>query len=333
MSLISIGASAVGGAGSSTKTSSVASGASAAGKAASKSSSSTTVSSAKPATSTTASKSTTSKSAISAGAAAVSLVAGGSSSDSSAVTKTISAAGLAASGAASSTGGAGKGAPSKSSIAAGGSAVGVGTSGSSAFAAAQAYSKGTAFAGGAMATGGAAAAQSGGWAAALGPFLAMGGAALGFYLVGTGPAGRGEDELVRKLGLGTGSGVAVNANEKTPDQKPIAGDQVPTEKPAETGAIGVKAARKGAPPVPDATPGRVTSGRSAQWDKAGTFEDANKDFDNLNPTDVKTLDGGKRIGTLSDGRTIVVRPKSSSGDPTIEIQNDKYADKVRYINK
>lgn len=161
------------------------------------------------------------KSAISAGAAAVSLVAGGSSSDSSAVTKTISAAGLAASDAASSTGGAGKGAPSKSSIAAGGSAVGAGTSGSSAFAAAQAYSKGTAFAGGAMATGGAAAAQSGGWAAALGPFLAMGGAALGFYLVGTGPAGRGEDELVRKLGLGTGSGVAVNANEKTPDQKPI----------------------------------------------------------------------------------------------------------------
>lgn len=86
----------------------------------------------------------------------------------------------------------------------------------------------------------------------------------------------------------------------------------------------------GDPPVPGATPGRATSGRTSQWESSGGFDQANKDFDNLNPTDVKDYGNGVRVGTLPDGRTAVVRP-TSSGErrPTLEIQGLRPI-KVRY---
>jgi hypothetical protein len=84
------------------------------------------------------------------------------------------------------------------------------------------------------------------------------------------------------------------------------------------------------PPVDGATPGRETKGRTTQWDKGGGFDEANRDFDKLNPGNVRHLPNGGRVGTLPDGREVNVRPDSSSGLPTIEIQDGKSRDKVRY---
>jgi RHS repeat-associated protein len=85
-----------------------------------------------------------------------------------------------------------------------------------------------------------------------------------------------------------------------------------------------------APPVPGATPGRETKGRSTQWGKPGGMAEADADFDALGPTGVRSLPNGGRVGTLPDGRTVIVRPVSSDGRPTLEIQDGKNKDKVRY---
>ncbi len=84
------------------------------------------------------------------------------------------------------------------------------------------------------------------------------------------------------------------------------------------------------PPVPDAAPGRETKGRTTQWEKDGGMGQADKDFDAKNPKGVVPLPDGGRKGTLDDGRTIVVRPNSTEGRPTLEIQDGKRRDKVRY---
>jgi RHS repeat-associated protein len=84
------------------------------------------------------------------------------------------------------------------------------------------------------------------------------------------------------------------------------------------------------PPVPGATRGRETKGRTTQWEKDGGMDEANKDFDAKAPQGVTPLPDGGRRGTLSDGRQINVRPDSSDGRPTLEIQNGKNRDKVRY---
>ncbi len=84
------------------------------------------------------------------------------------------------------------------------------------------------------------------------------------------------------------------------------------------------------PPVPGATPGRETKGRTTQWDKGGGMDEANRDFDAKGPKDVVPLPDGGRRGTLPDGRQINVRPDSSGGLPTLEIQDGKNRDKVRY---
>jgi RHS repeat-associated protein len=83
-------------------------------------------------------------------------------------------------------------------------------------------------------------------------------------------------------------------------------------------------------PVPGATPGRETKGRTTQWEKPGDMSTADKDFDDKGPTDVRELPNGGRTGTLSDGRTITVRPTSTDGRPTLEIQDGKNRHKVRY---
>jgi hypothetical protein len=84
------------------------------------------------------------------------------------------------------------------------------------------------------------------------------------------------------------------------------------------------------PPVPDATPGRETKGRTTQWEKGGGMDQADRDFDSLNPQNVKPLPDGGRRGTLDGGRNVNVRPDSSDGRPTLEIQNGRNRDKVRY---
>ncbi|MCK9738080.1 RHS repeat-associated core domain-containing protein [Pseudomonas syringae] len=83
-------------------------------------------------------------------------------------------------------------------------------------------------------------------------------------------------------------------------------------------------------PVPNAVPGDKTRGPSEIWIKPdGNIDTANNDFDNLTPSDVKDIPDG-RVGKLPDGRTIVVRPDSTDGRPTLEIQNGRNRVKVRY---
>ncbi|WP_232537697.1 RHS repeat-associated core domain-containing protein [Cystobacter fuscus] len=80
-----------------------------------------------------------------------------------------------------------------------------------------------------------------------------------------------------------------------------------------------------------ATPGRETKGRADQWILPGNADNANADFDALRPTGVRDIpDKRGRVGWLPDGRTVVVRPESSDGRPTLEIQDGKKRIKIRY---
>ena len=70
-----------------------------------------------------------------------------------------------------------------------------------------------------------------------------------------------------------------------------------------------------------------------KWDG---FDEANKDYDKLNPQnskEIKTDYGKGRTGTLADGSKVNVRPGSSYGEPTLEIQlpNGRRI-KIRYGN-
>lgn len=83
-------------------------------------------------------------------------------------------------------------------------------------------------------------------------------------------------------------------------------------------------------PVPGTTPDRVTKGNTGIRTKPGDADTANGDFDALNPSGVVDKGGGIRVGTLSDGSTVVVRP-SRDGRPTIEIQSGgRTRIKIRY---
>ena len=74
----------------------------------------------------------------------------------------------------------------------------------------------------------------------------------------------------------------------------------------------------------EATLGRPTKGKTTQYQKPGGFEQASKEFDALNPSNVKNINtvyGQGKTGILSDGRTIILRPGSTDGRPTLEIRN------------
>lgn len=84
-------------------------------------------------------------------------------------------------------------------------------------------------------------------------------------------------------------------------------------------------------------PGEKTNGASTQYDKKGNYSDAEKDFDNLDLDNVKEINtkfGKGKVGTLDDGRTVVVRPGSKgkngvSGPPTLEIQKKGSPEKTK----
>jgi hypothetical protein len=59
------------------------------------------------------------------------------------------------------------------------------------------------------------------------------------------------------------------------------------------------------------------------------MSEADKDVDDKKPIDVIALPNGGRRGILPDGRQINVRPDSSDGRPTLEIQDGKNRIKVR----
>lgn len=67
-------------------------------------------------------------------------------------------------------------------------------------------------------------------------------------------------------------------------------------------------------------------------DRPGTVDDANKDFDDLVGDSAIEKRNGIRIGKLSDGRTVTVRPESKSNGPTLDIikRNGRPFRKYRY---
>jgi len=85
-------------------------------------------------------------------------------------------------------------------------------------------------------------------------------------------------------------------------------------------------------PIPGTTPEGTTKGNTRIEKKPGDFGTANGDFDNQWPGGVSDKGGGIRVGTLEDGRTIIVRPNSKEGSPTIEIQSGgRTRVKIRYV--
>lgn len=61
--------------------------------------------------------------------------------------------------------------------------------------------------------------------------------------------------------------------------------------------------------------------------KSGGFENTLRDFYNLEPKNVKIIEGTYKgdiqityVGDLEDGKTVIVRLKSDEGRPTLEIQ-------------
>jgi len=78
-----------------------------------------------------------------------------------------------------------------------------------------------------------------------------------------------------------------------------------------------------------------TKGRTKHGEKSGGMEQAEKDFDSLNPDNVRDIGTGYgkgRTGELKDGRHITVRSGSRAGPPTLEIWNpiNKRGVKIRY---
>jgi len=76
------------------------------------------------------------------------------------------------------------------------------------------------------------------------------------------------------------------------------------------------------------------AGVARNFEKSGGYEQALKDFESLNPVNVKDIQtqyGLGQVGTLSDGTTVVARPGSTTGGATLEIKisNTKIY-KIRY---
>ncbi|CAN7169330.1 hypothetical protein LJR011_000211 [Agrobacterium tumefaciens] len=67
-------------------------------------------------------------------------------------------------------------------------------------------------------------------------------------------------------------------------------------------------------------------------DRPGAVDDANKDFDDLVGDNSVDKGNGIRIGKLSDGRTVTVRPESKSNGPILDIikPNGRPFRKYRY---
>ena len=84
----------------------------------------------------------------------------------------------------------------------------------------------------------------------------------------------------------------------------------------------------------DAKPGRKTSGKTKQYEKEGTYNDALKDFESLGATGIKNIENGMR-GILPDGRDVNVRTESSFKTPTLEIYDSKTerSIKIRYTGR
>jgi hypothetical protein len=72
--------------------------------------------------------------------------------------------------------------------------------------------------------------------------------------------------------------------------------------------------------------------KTRQFKKKGTYEDAQKDFESLQPKNVRKVKEAL-VGDLDDGRIVNIRSKSSANAPTLEIYNPEKdrSIKIRYI--
>jgi RHS repeat-associated protein len=83
------------------------------------------------------------------------------------------------------------------------------------------------------------------------------------------------------------------------------------------------------------SPINFATGKTTIDEKPGaTAGDLQRDFDALNPTGVKDYPGGVKVGKLPNGDTVVARPTSTDGRPTLEIQRQNGdVTKTRYGTK
>lgn len=97
-------------------------------------------------------------------------------------------------------------------------------------------------------------------------------------------------------------------------------------------AAGIKAVQNRIQRVLQGTrKGKVSS--SKQFDKSGGMSQANKDFNELSKGAKVQTRGTTRTAELEDGTKINVRPNSTQGNPTLEIQPPKgQRTKIRYDN-
>lgn len=80
--------------------------------------------------------------------------------------------------------------------------------------------------------------------------------------------------------------------------------------------------------------GRKTAGKTKQYEKEETGDEAFKDFESMGVTNIENINNGKR-GILPDGRDINVRTDSSFKAPTLEIYDRKTerSIKIRYTGR
>ncbi|MBC1964893.1 hypothetical protein HCJ68_10975 [Listeria welshimeri] len=75
-------------------------------------------------------------------------------------------------------------------------------------------------------------------------------------------------------------------------------------------------------------------GGTRNYEKAGVWNQASKDFDNMGLSDVKNIDtkyGPGKVGKMKDGTVVSLRPGSNTGGTTVEIRiSSKKIIKIRY---
>ncbi|MCE0829014.1 hypothetical protein LVQ78_23810 [Buttiauxella sp. A2-C2_NF] len=161
--------------------------------------------------------------------------------------------------------------------------------------------------------------------------------------------GPGNNVLAGATGAAIGLGIAagMSGSDSEAEKQPNAGKDLTDAEKAELGGTGSGTPGGWGPEdeenarnsdrqnitVEDLTStsskGQETTGRSKLFERMGGSNAANKEFDALSPSDVKDIPSG-RVGKLPDGRTVIVRERSTDGRPTLEIQSGKNRIKFRY---
>lgn len=82
--------------------------------------------------------------------------------------------------------------------------------------------------------------------------------------------------------------------------------------------------------ISNAKKGRVTKGRTDQYEKDGGLLQANREFDLLEPSNVRLINNFGRISQMKDGTKVIVRNRSSDGRLILEIQSQPRKIEIRY---